>query len=133
MLRSDVLQKLEQHSILPTPQRLAVAEILLHKPQHMSVGQIVAQLQARGSKVSKATVYNTLNIFGERGLVKEICVDPERRYFDSATHPHHHCYNVDTGELFDIDDQQLELSKAPELPAGTCEESIEILIKVRNA
>jgi Fur family iron response transcriptional regulator len=128
----SVRQMLENHSILPTPQRLAVAEVLLHKPQHMSVGQILEKLKLRGNKVSKATVYNTLNTFGECGLVKEIHVDPARRFFDSATHPHHHCYNIDTGELIDIDVSQLSLRELPQLPEGTQEDSVEILIKVRN-
>lgn len=132
MPRSDILQLLRQYAILPTSQRLAVAEVLLHKPQHLSVGQIVKKLRSRGNKVSKATVYNTLNTFGECGLVKEIHVDSMRRYFDSATHAHHHCYNIDTGELTDIEEDHVRLSELPSLPEGTEADSVEILIKVRN-
>lgn len=132
MLPSDIRQTLARHAINLTAQRVAVAEVLLHKPQHMSVAQIVSKLQASGNDVSKATVYNTLNLFEELGLVKEICVDPQRRYFDSSTHAHHHCYNVDTGELTDIDDASLCLTEMPPLPKGTEKDSVEILIKVRN-
>ena len=94
--------------------------------------QISDRLRASGSSVSKATVYNTLNIFVERGLVRELSVDPDRRLFDSTTHAHHHFYNIDTGEVSDIDDVQLNLSKMPDLPEGTESESVEILIRVRN-
>ena len=132
MRRADILTILDEHGILPTPQRLEVAEILLKKPQHMSVVQICERLRDSGGAVSKATVYNTLNLFAERGLVRELSVDPDRRVFDSTTHPHHHFHNSDTGELSDIDDQQLELSKMPELPAGTELNGVEILIRVRN-
>lgn len=132
MRRADILTRLTEHGILPTSQRLEVAEILLKKPQHMSVEQISARLQASGSKVSKATVYNTLNIFVERGLVRELSVDPDRRLFDSTTHAHHHFYNIDTGEVSDIDDAQLSLSKMPDLPQGTESDSVEILIRVKN-
>jgi len=127
-----ILQMLKKHAILPTSQRIAVAEVLLRKPQHMSVGQIVDKLRRRGNKVSKATVYNTLNTFGECGLVKEITIDPARRYFDSATHAHHHCYNIDTGELTDIEADQLTVSGMPPLPCGTETDSVEILIRVRD-
>ena len=132
MSRSGILTIFEQHGILPTPQRIEVAEILLDKPQHLSAEQIIEQLRQSGSTVSKATVYNTLNLFGERGLVKELCVDPERRYYDSSTQAHHHFYNVDTGEFTDIDEHQVSFSELPELPEGTESEGVEVLIKVRS-
>lgn len=133
MSRSDILARFESHAILPTPQRLEIAGILLEKPQHLSAEQIIAQLSLSGSSVSKATVYNTLKLFGERGLVKELAVDSERRFYDSSTHAHHHFYNIDTGELCDIEDGALRLSNLPELPKGTEHDSVEILIKVRNS
>lgn len=132
MARSDILVELERHGILPTPQRLKIAEILLAKPQHLSAEQIIERLRTTGSKVSKATVYNTLNLFGERGLVKELSVDPERRYYDSSTQAHHHFYNVDTGEFTDIDEDQVSFSELPPLPKGTERQSVEVLIKVRS-
>ncbi|MCH9696168.1 MAG: transcriptional repressor [Gammaproteobacteria bacterium] len=132
MSRLDILNKFAEHTILPTPQRLEVAEVLLEKPQHLSAEQIIDRLRENGSTVSKATVYNTLKLFGERGLVKELSVDPERRFYDSTTHAHHHFYNVDTGELRDIADAELTLSSMPDLPEGTVADGVEILVKVRN-
>jgi Fur family iron response transcriptional regulator len=133
MSRSDILSKFEQHNILPTPQRLEVAEVLLEKPQHMSADQIIDRLRAKNSTVSKATVYNSLNLFGERGLIKECLVDPERRFYDSTTVPHHHFYNADTGELTDIPLNRLEVSGLPDLPSGTHLEGAELVIRVRNS
>jgi Fur family iron response transcriptional regulator len=121
MTRSIILTLFERHGILPTPQRIEVAEILLDKPQHLSA-----------SSVSKATVYNTLNLFAERGVVKECMVDPVRKFYDSSTHPHHHFYNVDTGELSDIPEDRVCFSELPELPDGTQQESVELLIRVRS-
>ena len=132
MRRADILTRLNEHGILPTPQRLDIADVLLNKPQHMSVEQISDCLRASGSTVSKATVYNTLNIFVDCGLVRELSVDPNRRLFDSTTHAHHHFYNIDTGEVSDIDDAQLHLSRMPDLPRGTEPDGVEILIRVRN-
>ena len=132
MLRSHILGLLEAHGILPTPQRVEVAEILLEKPQHLSADQIIDTLKGRDSGVSKATVYNTLNLFSERGLVRELAVDPERKFYDSTTTPHHHFYNVDTGELVDIADDAVEFLRLPELPPGTERRSVEVLIKVQS-
>jgi Fur family iron response transcriptional regulator len=132
MARSDILLQFERYGILPTPQRVKIAEILLAKPQHLSAEQILDRLRQAGSSVSKATVYNTLNLFGECGLVKELCVDPDRRYYDSSTVEHHHFYNVDTGEFTDIDVDKVSFSALPELPEGTERHSVDVLIKVRS-
>jgi Fur family iron response transcriptional regulator len=129
----DILDLFEKNEILATPQRLEVAEILLTRPQHLSADQIIDQLQANGSSVSKATVYNTLNLFGSRGIVKEVMVDPVRKFYDSTTHPHHHFYNVDTGVLSDIGEGEVRFDALPDLPEGTLEDSVEVLIRVRGA
>lgn len=133
MSRSDILALFERHDILPTPQRVEVAEILLARPQHLSADQIIEQLASHSSAVSKATVYNTLNLFSDRGIVKEVMVDPIRKFYDSTTHSHHHFYNVDSGELTDISEGDIEFANLPRLPEGTTREALEVLIKVRNA
>lgn len=133
MAREDILEKMHKHGILPTPQRLQIAEILLDKPRHLSAEQIIDRLRETGSDVSKATVYNTLNLFRERGLVKELSVDPERRFYDSRSGLHHHFFNVDTGELIDIDKSEVRFERLPQLPEGTLGDGVEVVIRVRNA
>lgn len=132
MARADLLVQFDRYGILPTPQRLTIAEILLAKPQHLSAEQILDKLRESGSSVSKATVYNTLNLFAECGLVRELFIDPERRYYDSSTDAHHHFYNVDTGEFTDIGVDEVRFSAFPDLPKGTEGQSVEVLIKVRG-
>jgi Fur family iron response transcriptional regulator len=132
MASSAIIEKLVQHGVTPTPQRLEVAEILLCRPQHMSADQIIDQLKDCSSGVSKATVYNTLRLFSETGLIKELNVDPIRTFYDSTTHAHHHFYHVDSGELCDIPDDQISISGLPPLPEGTEQESVEVLIRIRN-
>ena len=132
MMRSDILDLFEKHGILPTQQRVEVAQVLLVRPQHLSAEQIIDRLMQQGSSVSKATVYNPLKLFGEHGLVKEIMADPVRKFYDSSTHPHHHFYNTDTGELSDIADEEVGFRNLPSLPAGTQQESVEVLIRVRQ-
>jgi Fur family iron response transcriptional regulator len=133
MRRSEILTEFDNHDILPTPQRIEIAGILLAKPQHLSAEQIIDRLRVQGSSVSKATVYNTLQLFGERGLVKECLVDPERLFYDSTTTPHYHFYNTDTGELTDIPQQAVTVTGLPELPENFHLDSIEVVIKGRGA
>ncbi len=132
MSRPEMAAKLRQHGVLPTPQRLEVAEVLLDRPQHLSAEQLLERLRSNGSRVSKATVYNTLNLFAECGLVRELTIDPSRKFYDSTTHAHHHFFHVETGRLSDIPNEQIEILGLPELPAGTEQESVEVLIRIRD-
>ena len=132
MSRTDIQRKLRDHGVLPTAQRLEVASVLLSRPQHLSADQIIEKLQDAGSGVSKATVYNTLKLFSETGLVREINVDAMRRFYDSTTHPHHHFYHVETGELTDIPADNISIMDLPSLPKGTEQDGVDVLIRVRN-
>jgi Fur family iron response transcriptional regulator len=132
MSRSDILSLLKSHGVMPTPQRMEVAEVLLDRAQHLSADQIMDRLRDSGSMVSKATVYNTLKLFSEKSLVKEVNVDPTRKFYDSTTHAHHHFYHVESGELCDIPADQVSIMSLPDLPEGTEQESVEVLIRVRD-
>lgn len=133
MYSVDISDRLKQQGVMPTPQRLEIAGVLLNRPQHLSADQLLDRLRASGSRVSKATVYNTLNLFAERGLVKEVTVDPSRKYYDSTTHPHHHFFHVETGTLTDIAADQIEVLGLPPLPAGTEQEGVEVLVRIRDS
>lgn len=123
---------LQNCGVQPTSQRLAIAAVLLNRPQHLSADEVLHRLRTDGERVSKATVYNTLKLFCDQGLLRTVDVDPVRQYYDSRTEPHHHFFNVDTGELTDIDPQDIALSVAAELPPGTVTEGTEVLIRVRT-
>lgn len=117
----------------PTQQRVTVAAVVFAKPQHLSADQILAAIRASGSRVSKATVYNTLNLFCERGLLRTVDVDPERQYYDSTNRAHHHFYNVDTGELTDIPTDAVHLDLRATLPPGTHQAGVDVVIRIRGS
>ena len=132
MTRDEISQRLETFGVLPTPQRLDVAEVILSRPQHASADQILAAVQATGSRISKATIYNTLNLFCERGLLRTVTVDPTRQFYDPTIEPHHHFYNVDSGELVDIEPNALSMQVSTPLPPGTEQAGVEVVIRVRD-
>ncbi|MDP6437434.1 MAG: Fur family transcriptional regulator [Gammaproteobacteria bacterium] len=130
--KQQVEQTLRASGVKPTKQRMEIGMLLLASPQHLSADQILGKLRTAGSRVSKATVYNTLNLFARHGLARELSVDSTRQFFDSTIHPHHHFYNVDTGELTDIGLDELEFDKIPDLPPGTEAHDVEVIVRVRN-
>jgi Fur family iron response transcriptional regulator len=128
----DVSAILEQHGIRPTQQRIKVAEVLLAAPVHLTAEQLLASLRQAACHVSKATIYNTLKLFVEHGLARQIHLDPDRCVYDSTMTPHHHFQNVDTGEMIDIRPEDLMFSQLPPLPPGTEIDSVDVVIRVRS-
>ena len=130
-LHTRIEATLRAHGVTPTAQRIEVGMLLLAEPCHMSADQILQALRSNGSRVSKATVYNTLNLLSGKGILRAISLDPTRIVYDSTTVMHHHFLNEDTGELMDIDSSQVELHKLPVLPPGMRAESVELIIRLR--
>jgi len=131
--REALAALLNDHGVSPTAQRVEIAAILLRKRQHMSADQVLSRLIAEGAAVSKATVYNTLGLFAERHLIREVIVDPAKVFYDSNASAHHHFYNVDDGTLIDVDTDELPIEQLPRPPAGTVAEAVDIVIRIRNA
>ncbi|MCG6887784.1 MAG: transcriptional repressor [Proteobacteria bacterium] len=128
----DLSGLLRAHDILPTQQRMMIAKVLFGQHCHVSADQLMRQVNADRDHVSKATVYNTLGLFARQGLLREIIVDPNRVYYDTNTVPHHHFYNIDTGELQDIDPEDISIRDLPVLPEGTITDGVDVIIRVRN-
>lgn len=129
--REALVERLRERGISPTHQRLEIAHVLFSRCEHLSADQILALANERFAETSKATVYNTLNLFRDRGLIREVIVDPKRVFYDPNTEPHHHLYNVDTGEITDIAAEDLKISGMPALPPGMITEGIDVIVRVR--
>ena len=128
---NDVIRVLTHLGISPTPQRVEIAAALLSKPQHLSAEQILLLVNQTSAVVSKATVYNTLGLFARKGLVREVIVDPNKVFYDSNISPHHHFYNIVTGELTDVDIGHLDIPNLPQPPHGTACAGIDVIVRVR--
>jgi Fur family iron response transcriptional regulator len=124
--------QLRSFGIIPTRQRMDIAKVLLSQPQHLSADQVQKRLAQKGAgQPSRATVYNTLKLFAEQGLVREVVVDPQRIFFDSNREAHHHYFNLDTGELSDIPADSVQISGLPEMPAGFRCETVDVIVRIR--
>jgi len=130
--REDVAQVLRDHHITPTRQRVEIAHAFYSSGEHLSADRILALVNARSCEASKATVYNTLSLFVEKKLVHQVIVDPNRVFYDPNTSAHHHLYNLDTGELTDIDESTLSVSGIPQLPPGAIVEAVDVVVRIRS-
>ena len=125
-------QRLSESGIRPTAQRVRIATLLLSAPQHLSAEQILATLRSSGARVSKATVYNTLNLFAARGIIRQLSVDGSRAWFDSNVDAHYHFHDVSTGALIDVPVPSVEFSRLPAPPEGTEVAGIDLIIRLRK-
>lgn len=123
---------LRESGIQPTAQRVEIASVLLAEHQHLSADDVLARLNEMKISVSKATVYNTLSLFMERGLVRAISIDGSRTFYDSNVEEHSHFYNPESGELIDVSlDKPLNLDLL-QVPDGTSIDNIELVIWLKN-
>lgn len=129
--RDNMAPLLRQHGINPTHQRIEIAYALFSRQMHLSADQIMAIVNDRHSETSKATVYNTLNLFLQKRLVREVIVDPSKVFYDPNTSLHHHFYNVVSGELTDIDADKISVSGLPSLPDNVVTEGVDIIVRIR--
>lgn len=128
--RKDVVSLLAKHGITPTQQRILIAQEMLSKHQHLSADQVLQRVNSHSNTVSKATVYNTLGLFTEKGLIKEVIVDSTKVFYDSNTASHHHFYDVDSGALHDISPEHVAIQQLPEPPAAMKIAGIDVIVRV---
>ncbi|HGG59381.1 MAG TPA: transcriptional repressor [Gammaproteobacteria bacterium] len=131
-LREQVTRKLLDSGINPTRQRLEIGVCLFEKDKHISADQVLELVNRGACEVSKATVYNTLGLFAERGLVRELVITPNKVVYDTNVSDHHHLYNVDTGDLQDLETDELHLNALPRLDDGVQIDGVDIIIRVKN-
>jgi Fur family peroxide stress response transcriptional regulator len=85
-----------------TPQRIAILEYLEGNKNHPSADEVYKAVSKKFPTMSLATVYNTLESLKERGVLKELTMDPYKKRFDPQSEPHHHLICVDCLKIIDV-------------------------------
>ncbi|TFH32821.1 MAG: transcriptional repressor [Myxococcales bacterium] len=106
---------LQQHGIKPSAQRVAIASYVLHTDEHPSAGEVWARVQRSFPMVSRATVYNTLNLFVEKGLLRHLVLTEGRLVFDPNVDKHHHFIDEETGRIYDLPWKTLDVARVDEI------------------
>jgi Fe2+ or Zn2+ uptake regulation protein len=98
----ELVTRLKEAGIQPSAQRLAVAGFVLSTDAHPSADEVLAEVQGSFPMLSRATVYNTLNLFVEKGLLKQLVLAEGKTVFDPCLEPHHHFIDEETGVIEDV-------------------------------
>lgn len=102
MCMKDAVSILRRCGIRPTPQRIAVVEYILATKVHPSADEVLARVQRDCPAISRATVYNTLNLLVEKGLVTTQILREGTVVFDPVVTRHHHFIDEESGRIYDI-------------------------------
>ena len=109
--RQRFLDFLAHKNLRLTGQRRAIIESVFNTEQHFTADELLGWARRRDKSVSRATVYRTLPLLTESGLVREMDFGNDHKYFDPnyAEHPHHnHIICQDCGKIVEFESEKIE-------------------------
>lgn len=93
---------LEERGISPTIQRLKILKYIEDNLKHPTVDMIYHEISKEIPTLSKTTIYNTMNLFVEKGIVSELCVGEGEVRYEINLSPHGHFRCTECGNIFDV-------------------------------
>ena len=128
-----LLAVLRTAGLRPTRQRITLAKLLFaNDHRHVCAETLYEEASEIGSKISLATVYNSLHQFVEVGLLREIHIDKNKSYFDTNTSDHHHFFVEDEQQVIDIPNDSIMLKSLPDAPDGMEITSVNVVMRVKK-
>jgi Fur family ferric uptake transcriptional regulator len=104
----DMSSRLSELGYRLTPQRLMVVKAVEEADSHISAEEIYLQIRARYPHMNISTVYRTLELLSELGLVTETDMGDGRvRYHSIGKGHHHHLVCQKCGEIIDVEESML--------------------------
>ena len=132
---TEFIEKLRSSGLRPTKQRLKICEILFNREKtfHFTINDLAKIVSDQlNEKISLATIYNTVHAFKNKGYLKEISINSDKSYFDTNITNHHHFFDIDTNQLIDCSDEDIETINIKKNITGKKINSVEVLIKVAS-
>jgi Fur family transcriptional regulator, iron response regulator len=115
MRHDEIIALLLRHGIQPSAQRVAVADYVLFTDEHPSADRVFSTVRKTLPVLSRATVYNTLNLFVKEGLLRELVLSEGNVVFDPKLERHHHFVDDQSGRIYDVPWEALEVKKVAAL------------------
>ncbi|MGN1246143.1 MAG: Fur family transcriptional regulator [Muribaculaceae bacterium] len=114
---SDIALHLKNHGIRPSMQRMAIMEYLMGTKVHPSVDVIYTELLPKMPTLSRTTIYNTLELFREKGAIRILNLDNKTTRYDGNTAEHAHFVCRRCNRIYDVvipDEIYAQLNKLPD-------------------
>jgi Fur family ferric uptake transcriptional regulator len=109
MADSTIIQRCEAKGLRMTDQRRIVARVIGAADDHPDVEELYARASAVDPKISLATVYRTVKLFEEAGILERLEFGDGRARYEDAERDHHdHLIDVTTGQVIEFIDQEIE-------------------------
>jgi Fur family ferric uptake transcriptional regulator len=105
----SIIERCETKGLRMTEQRRTIAFVLQESTDHPDVEELYARASARDSGISLATVYRTVKLFEEAGILDKLEFgDGRARYEDAEREHHDHLIDISTGEVIEFVDPEIE-------------------------
>lgn len=107
--RETILTRCEQQGLRLTEQRRVIAGVLDGARDHPDVEELHARANAADPRISLATVYRTVKLFEEAGILEKVDFGDGRARYEDAERDHHdHLIDLDTGKVIEFVDPEIE-------------------------
>ena len=124
----EIEKKLLEKGVQPTLQRIALCQYVLCSADHPTAEQVFEWAQKNLAKISQATVYNTLGVLTDSGLLRTFKFPhTEKLVYDCNTEDHFHFYDEKSGRVLDIESDSVKVSL--DLPKKYKVKGMDIILK----
>jgi Fur family ferric uptake transcriptional regulator len=104
-----ILTRCEEHGVRMTNQRRVIASVLEQADDHPDVEELFARVIKQDNSISIATVYRTVKLFEEAGILEKHEFGDGRARYENADRDHHdHLIDLSTGEVIEFIDEEIE-------------------------
>ena len=108
-MENDIENKCVKKGVRLTEQRKLVAKVMSESDDHPDVDELHKRVNKLDSKISIATVYRTVKLFEEAGIVAKHDFKGNKARYEQAPHDHHdHLIDINTGEITEFVDEDIE-------------------------
>ena len=111
----ETAEILRDKGIQPSAQRVAVSAYVLATHDHPTAEEVFARVRKKFPMLSRATVYNTLNLLVRKGLLRQFVLGGGRLVFDANVSDHHHFIETGSGKIHDVPWESLRVENVERL------------------
>ena len=109
-MSSDIENKCKEKGVRLTDQRKLIAKIMSESESHPDVDELHKKVSKFDSKISIATVYRTVKLFEEEGIIAKHDFKGKKARYEELSESHHdHLIDVNTGEIVEFVDEEIEI------------------------